>query len=207
MLSASDRRGISLCLEPAALGVSTLLAGAKLVCLLKKDGGIRPIAVGELLRRIAGKCLLARYQGTALPALAPEQHGVAAPLGMERITHQLQLWARGGGQGECLLQLDLSNAFGSLSRDRILEAVAAHCPSLLPYAVACYARPTQAVHPAATRAVSLGVQQGDPLSPLFFALGIQPEVHAVSAGVRHKLWYLDDGTLVGTLRWCQPRPA
>ena len=43
--------------------VSALIAGEKLVLLSKKQGGIRPVAVGELLRCIAGKVL---FKGTKL---------------------------------------------------------------------------------------------------------------------------------------------
>ena len=46
-----------------------------------------------------------------------------------------------------------------------------------------------------------GVQQGDPLGPLGFALTLHPIVEQIKAEV-HSLnlnaWYLDDGTLVGT---------
>ena len=39
--------------------VAPVLAGAGLVALPKPSGGARPIAVGELLRRLTGKCLMA----------------------------------------------------------------------------------------------------------------------------------------------------
>ncbi|XP_022031378.1 uncharacterized protein LOC110932107 [Helianthus annuus] len=46
---------------------------------------------------------------------------------------------------------------------------------------------------------STGVQQGDPLEPLLFALVLHPLVHRIRD--RYKLlfhaWYLDDGTLIG----------
>ena len=43
-----------------------------------------------------------------------------------------------------------------------------------------------------------GVQQGDPLGPLLFALVLHPLIHQVrdSFKLLHD-WYLDDGTLVG----------
>ena len=47
---------------------------------------------------------------------------------------------------------------------------------------------------------SSGVQQGDPLGPLLFALGIHPLVRRLSSipGVDLSAWYLDDGTIAGS---------
>jgi len=44
-----------------------------------------------------------------------------------------------------------------------------------------------------------GVQQGDPLGPLLFALVLHPLIHQVRDSCKLFLhaWYLDDGTLVG----------
>jgi len=44
-----------------------------------------------------------------------------------------------------------------------------------------------------------GVQQGDPLGPLLFALVLHPLIHQISDSCKLLLhaWYLDDGTLVG----------
>ena len=49
---------------------------------------------------------------------------------------------------------------------------------------------------------SLGVQQGDPLGPLGLALALQPIVHRIERevpGLLVNAWYLDDGTLCGSL--------
>ena len=37
--------------------IQPFLAGAYLIGLSKKDGGIRPIAIGDVYRRLTGKCL------------------------------------------------------------------------------------------------------------------------------------------------------
>ena len=46
-----------------------------------------------------------------------------------------------------------------------------------------------------------GVQQGDPLGPLGFALTLQPLIERLKAdvsGLNLNVWYLDDGTLMGS---------
>ena len=53
--------------------VAPYLAGARLHAALKKDGGLRPIAVGNLLRRLVGKCCIARLQDRAAGILSPHQ--------------------------------------------------------------------------------------------------------------------------------------
>ena len=71
--------------------VSPWLCGALLMALPKKDGSCRPIAVGEVLRRLAAKTLCAAYQEQARNYLWPLQIGVAQPLGTEiglQVAHQ-----------------------------------------------------------------------------------------------------------------------
>jgi len=54
------------------------LCAARLIPLRKKDGGVRPIAVSDTLRRIVAKWLLASAQGrNAAIALAPLQTAFA----------------------------------------------------------------------------------------------------------------------------------
>jgi hypothetical protein len=49
---------------------------------------------------------------------------------------------------------------------------------------------------------STGVQQGDPLGPLLFALVLHPLIHKIRDNCKLLLhaWYLDDGTIVGDSR-------
>jgi len=54
------------------------LCAARLIQLRKKDGGVRPIAVGDTMRRLMAKWLLATSQGrSATAALAPLQAAFA----------------------------------------------------------------------------------------------------------------------------------
>ena len=179
--------------------VSLLMAGAKLVLLPKKDGGLRPIAVGELVRRIAGKILVTRYQASIALNLQPLQAGVACAGGMERIIHAIQVWATDSASEEALIQVDLKNAFGCLDRVHMLNSIREICPVFLPYALACYSGSSLVQGGDLSAAVSSGVHQGDPLSPLFFSVSIHQAIKEASALTRASYWYLDDGTLIGSL--------
>ena len=60
-------------------GICAFLCAARLVALRKPLGGIRPIAVGEVFRRLVGKVLLRRNHTDIVKALAPMQVGVLVP--------------------------------------------------------------------------------------------------------------------------------
>ena len=48
-----------------------LFSGAKRIPLAKKPSGVRPIAVEETLCCLAAKCLVGRYQASAVETLKP----------------------------------------------------------------------------------------------------------------------------------------
>jgi hypothetical protein len=112
-----------------------------------------------------------------------------------------------------IVQLDLRNTFNMLSRQRMLEAVAQRCPSLLPFATWSYATPTplQLRGSAATIASTRGVRQGDPCGPLFFALALQgPLEELPELDLARPLSYADDiflGEYPGGSRGCVPGGA
>ena len=70
-----------LCAGQVAAGVVPHLCGASLLPYKKKAGGLRPIAVGEVLRRLTSKCAMKSVQCIVLEILAPLQLGVCVPAG------------------------------------------------------------------------------------------------------------------------------
>eukprot|EP00973_Karenia_brevis_P000428 62704-Karenia_brevis.AAC.1 len=63
--------------------VSPWLAGATLMALPKNHGSARPIAIREVLRRLAAKTMCAAYQEDAKKLFWLLQIGGAQPLGTE----------------------------------------------------------------------------------------------------------------------------
>ena len=98
----------------------------------------------------------------------------------------------------CVLQVDVANAFNTLSRQAILEGSTMWCPAVFNYLKFAYGGPTPLFHRGHVIGSKTGTQQGCPLGPLGFSLGIQDIVNSLSRpGILLNAWYLDDGTLVG----------
>jgi hypothetical protein len=69
------------------LEISQILYGASLCALSKKDGGIRPIAVGCILRRLAAKIVCTRISEQMGNFLNPLQLGFGTKYGAEAGAH------------------------------------------------------------------------------------------------------------------------
>jgi hypothetical protein len=187
------------------LAVSPFLAGATLIALTKKDGGIRPIAVGSVLRRLVSKCAMAVVGTEASEFLRPNQVGVGVSGGGEAVPHLLRgLFSLPEERRPfLLLKIDFRNAFNEVSRERFLEQVSLHFPGLYDWAWWCYGRPSRLVFGEREVFSSSGVQQGDPLGPFFFCLALKLLVDRLKEelpDLEVNVWFLDDGCLVGSPR-------
>ena len=67
--------------------VRAVFFGASLFAFKKKDGGIRPIAVGLTLRRLVAKVANTKALALCSPFLSPRQLGVGTKGGAEAIAH------------------------------------------------------------------------------------------------------------------------
>jgi hypothetical protein len=171
-----------------------LLYGASLCALNKKDGGIRPIAIGNCLRRLTSKLACFQSRNIVNSYLSPHQLGVATKLGCEAAIHTTRTFVNNDqNRGKVLLKLDFKNAFNSVERDCILKEVQCHTPLLYPYLYQCYRNPSTLFFGNHLISSSVGAQQGDPCGPMIFSLAIQPII--LSLVSQMNIWYLDDGTL------------
>ena len=190
----------------APLELAPHLAGASLHALPKSGCDVRPIAVGECLRRLASKCFCAAIRGAAREYLAPLQLGVAVPHGIEAVVHVARHWAHrhSSHPNKCFLTVDFANAFNSVDRAALLREVRLHLPGLAPYAEWCYGQHSRLLfqgHPLSSEA---GVQQGAPLGPLLFSLALQPALRAARIVPESQqpdlgFAFLDDVCLAGSI--------
>ena len=175
------------------------LAGANLLAIAKKDNGTRPIAVGEILRRLVGKILLARNMPKINSALGANQFGVGAKSGTERIAHLVRRLAKKhrGNRRYVLLKVDMRNAFNTVDRLAVLRAVHETCPELFPWVDWLYANESRLLFQGTVIRSSSGVQQGDPLGPALFSLALRHTVAQAGAAADFNAWYIDDGIIGG----------
>ena len=182
--------------------VTPFLAGARLMALPKGANDVRPIAVGETLRRLAAKSYAADVKKQAKDILLPgKQVGVGVEGGIEAATETVRDFAfRHIGQDKVVLKIDFSNAFNTVCRNTLLNQTRAHLPKLSRFVEWCYVYPSSLVYGEVVVQSQSGVQQGDPLGPLLFSLVVKGLTETVRdlPGVDLSVWYLDDGTLMGS---------
>ena len=113
------------------------MSSASLVPLLKKDGkSIRPIAVGEVFRRLISKCCLKSVSSEATKYLKPIQLGVGVPNGTEAILHSFnriinEESSLEGPSDKVMAFVDFSNAFNSVDRETFIMKSTTYFPQYL----------------------------------------------------------------------------
>ncbi|GJW24453.1 hypothetical protein Tco_0038264, partial [Tanacetum coccineum] len=190
------------CLSGAAVAISD-----KLVSSITQvpGGGIRPIAVGTIWRRLVSK-VSATMIGHSLDGyLDGLQFGVGVPGGGEAILHAVNRLVedRGDDVGLSMLLVNFQNAFNLVDRTVMLEEVRLRCPAISRWVEFCYSSPARLYYGEHSLWPCQGVHQGDPLGPLLFSLVLHPLICKIrdSFNLYLQAWYLDDGYNCGdTLR-------
>lgn len=175
------------------------VASAPLTPLLKPGGGLRSIAVGTIWRRLCSKLAATSVTKDMTEYLGTYQFGVGIPCGSEGIMHAANrlLEMKGCESNMTMLLIDFSNAFNLVDRSTLIKEVRAHCPSIARWVEFCYSTPARLYYNDNILSSATGVQQGDPLGPLLFALVLQlvAELIASQCTLDFHAWYLDDGTI------------
>ncbi|KAJ2939808.1 hypothetical protein O0L34_g18001 [Tuta absoluta] len=176
--------------------VCPYMYGANLCALSKKEGGIRPIAVGNTFRRLTAKMGCRAVKEEMAGYLQPYQLGFGTQMGCEAAIHATRTFVQEPGNAGCIvIKLDVKNAFNTVERDVLLSEVCENVPSLYPYLYQVYSAPSNLFFDKSLIPSQVGAQQGDPLGPLTFSLAIHKAISSLKSPLN--LWYLDDGTIGG----------
>ena len=172
-----------------------MLFGGNLIALEKKSGGLRPIAVGYTLRRIAAKCANTYAASQLADYFSPIQLGVGIPGGCEAAVHATRRYIDAMQDGFVVAKIDFSNAFNSLRRDLMLRTVLEAVPSIYRFCHLSYSQPSILKYETRTILSQEGPHQGDPLGPLLFCLSIHRDLVQLKSEL--VAGFMDDLTLGG----------
>ena len=128
--------------------------------------------VGCTLRCLAAKVIGSKVMEEVGELLAPWQLGYGVKRGAEATVHAARLYLQDLDLTKALLKLDFRNAFNSVRRDMMLRAVQEWAPSIFRFVHSAYSSPSTLFWADKTILSAEGVQQGDPLGPLFSSAGI-----------------------------------
>ncbi|GKD00132.1 hypothetical protein Tco_1170406 [Tanacetum coccineum] len=145
---------------PTVLG--GYIASAPLTPLVKPGGGIRPIVVGTIWRRLVSK-VSATMIGHSLDGyLDGLQFGVGVPGEGVAILHAVNRLVedRGDDVGLSMLLVDYQNAFNLVDRTVMLEEVRLRCPAISRWVEFCYSSPARLYYGEHSLWSCQGVQQG-----------------------------------------------
>ena len=173
--------------------VIPILFGGNLIALEKKSGGIRPIAVGYIWRRLAAKCANAYAISRLTSFFSPRQLGVGVPGGCEAAVHATRRFVQSMPEGYAVAKLDFTNAFNCLHRDAMLQSVIDQIPEIYKFCHLSYSKPSILKFGKFTVLSQVGPQQGDPLGALLYCL----PTHKILTNLQSELvaGYMDDLTL------------
>ena len=187
------------------LETAQFFCGATIHAANKKVAGtFRPIAVGEVFRRVVAKCLAFGLGPQAATFLEPRQLGVKTRGGTEAIIHAVQAVLSDPllpSNSKWVVQVDFRNAFNTIDRTALLKEVRQRLPGLSAFAEWCYGAKSRLLLGGDVLSSTSGVQQGDPLGPLLFAICLLLLVRRVEEAAPNLVihaWFLDDGTFVGS---------
>ena len=165
---------------------------------LDKNPGVRPIGVGEVLRRIIGRSILKCLSNDLKQLGGNLQLCLGQKCGIEFAIHSLRD-AFDKPESEGMLLIDATNAFNSLNRKLALENIKVVCPSLLIPLKNSYASPCSLFVNGKVIPSQEGTTQGDPLAMAMYGIALLPLVKLLENTDIVQKWYADDGNAVGKL--------
>ena len=141
---------------------------------MKDDDGVRPVGVGETLRRIIGKCIIQVLRQDIQVAGGMLQTCTGVEAGIEAAIHAMQntfgkYWC------EAVLLVDADNAFNRLNRKVALHNIHRTCSPLFKYLNNSYnTRAKLYLLDGSFMLSEEGVTQGDNLAMAMYALSTKP---------------------------------
>ena len=174
---------------------------------LDKNPGVRPIGIGEVLRRIIGKSLMTVLKSDITRAAGVSQVCAGHPSGCEAAIHALRK-VFASMSTDAVLLVDADNAFNRLNRAVALHNIRYTCPPLATILTNIYRAPSRLfVTGGMVLSSEEGTTQGCPLSMAMYALSAVPLINKCQSVLSTddlpramQVWYADDAAAGGDLK-------
>jgi hypothetical protein len=169
---------------------------------LDKSPGIRPIGIGEVLRRIVGKIISRHSTSEIKEAAGPLQTCAGHGAGAEAAIHAMRQVFESEGTDAVLL-IDASNAFNCLNRSVALHNIQITCPKIATYLINTYRHPTRLFIAGGKEILSQeGTTQGDPLAMPWYSLSTVSMINHLRTEVDDitQVWLADDAAAAGKIK-------
>ena len=169
--------------------------------------GVRPIGIGEILRRLVGKVLMGCIRKDIIAAAGPLQTCSGLKAGIEASIHSMREIFE-DEETEAMLLVDAENAFNNLNRRAALHNIKQLCPSFYQYLANTYQMPAKLLivdQNGDTDDIlsDEGSTQGDVPAMAMYAIGTKPLLDklmtAVNPSLCKQVWYADDSASAGKL--------
>ena len=146
----------------------------RLIPLQKEPSGIRPIGIGEVLRRIVGKAIVNEIRPEIINAAGSIQVCAGQKAGCEAAAHAMrEIFEE--EETDAVLFIDASNAFNSINRKAMIHNIQYLCPPMAMYMKNCYGTASRLFIAGGQEIESAeGSTQGDPLAMPAYGIGILP---------------------------------
>ncbi len=190
-----------LCWDAVPSEHSAPLFACRLVPLKKSDGGIRPVGIGETLRRIIGKAVTSYNSESIQLASGCIQTCSGLKSGIEAAIHSVRETFE-KEECEAVLLIDAENAFNRLNRETALLNIKQNCPTMYGYLHNSYKSPSKLYLADGSYILSKeGTTQGDNAAMPMYALGVRPLIDKLALYHPEILqaWFADDGTAAGKI--------
>ena len=166
---------------------------------MRKDGGIRPVAVGNVFRRLAAKAGCYAVSRGVSRELSAIQLGVSFKRGAEAAVHAVRKFITNNidsNDHKIIVKLDMVRAFNSVRRDHVLQACLDRTLEVAKLSFFANSKPSSIITSGHSITSSTGVEQGDPVGPLLLAFAVDHIASGVEAELN--VWYLDNARIGGS---------
>ena len=169
---------------------------------LNKNPGVRPIGIGEVLRRLLGKAMILNTGVDVEELCGADQLCSGLKGGIEGAIHSVnRMFNESSSSGCCVLMVDAKNAFNSVNR--VTGLWNAHylwprCSRYLFNTYRGYSSLWVNGHPDPVLSRE-GVTQGDLLSMCLYAIALTPLIRMHKSPNWSQTWFADDSSCIGGL--------